>query len=463
MLVRDFWFRCLSVGLSCAFVFSGRSSAQSVTVSDVVIFTNSTLGNPATTPAQGRDGSLYGTIDGSNASPGNFFKFSSIGAIKTLYTPNVSEAYGVISSLTLGTDGNFYGVIEGSSSITSGEYGNLFKLSPNGTFTILHTFSPGTDGAFPLGAPIQATDGNLYGTTYGGNVAFSTVYKYTRAGQFSTIYVILTAQGMWANSVLQGADGNLYITCFEGGIQNNGTIVKVSTSGRFLSYYAFPGGGNGSLPLGGLVLASDGNYYGTTNQGGSLGAGFGAAFRLTPSGKVTVIHSFTDQSHNSYFPVGLIQATDGYLYGVTTAGGQNGVGTLYRLSTSGAYTDLYNFSTSVGNNVQGLMQDTSGLLYGSANQGSTNGYGAMLSINLGLGPFIRVIEQSSSAGKTIEILGQGFTGTQSVTVNGFAASSFSVVNDTYLTAVVPTGATTGPVVVTTPTATLTSNQNLIIH
>ncbi len=437
--------------------------AQSVTVSDLVVFSTAAFGNPTSTPAQGRDGSLYATIIGSNASPGQFFKFSSTGTTRLLYTPSVSSAYGTISGLTLGTDGNFYGVVESAAVSGGSQYGNLFKLTPKGTFTILHLFNGSTDGAFPLGAPIEATDGNLYGSTFGGTVGPSTIYKYTRAGQFSTIYVVPTAQGMWANSVLQGSDGNLYITCFEGGIQNNGTILKVSTSGRFLSYYAFTGGSNGSLPLGRLVSASDGSYYGTTYQGGGVGAGFGAAFRLTASGQLTVLHGFTNQGRNSHYPVGLIQATDGYLYGVTTAGGQNGVGTLYRLSTSGAYTDLYNFSTSVGNNVQGLMQDTSGLLYGSANQGSTNGYGAMLSVNLGLGPFVRVIEQSSSAGKTIEILGQGFTGTQSVTVNGLAASSFSVVNDTYLTAVVPTGATTGTVVVTTPTATLASNQNLIIH
>ena len=108
------------------------------------------------------------------------------------------------------------------------------------------------------------------------------------------------------------------------------------------------------------------------------------------------------------------------------------------------------------------MQDTSGEFYGTTWVGSTYNYGAIYSLDMGLGPFIKFVRPSGTVGQAAQILGQGLTGTTSVTFNGLPASSFSVVSDTYMTAVVPSGATTGPVVVTMPTGPLTSNVSFRI-
>ena len=187
----------------------------------------------------------------------------------------------------------------------------------------------------------------------------------------------------------------------------------------------------------------------------------GTVFRLTPSGKVTVLYVFCSASNctdGAYPGGGLTLATDGNLYGTTTVGGTNNFGTVFRLSTGGTFTSLYSFASAMGETPTGsLMQDTNGLLYGSAYNGGAFGFGAIYSVNLGLPPFISLVRPQGKAGQTVEILGQGLTGTTSLTFSGVPATSFSVVNDTYMTAVIPSGAKTGPVVATTPTGLLTSN------
>jgi uncharacterized repeat protein (TIGR03803 family) len=154
----------------------------------------------------------------------------------------------------------------------------------------------------------------------------------------------------------------------------------------------------------------------------------------------------------------LIQATDGNLYGTTSAKGTYGYGTIFQISLTGQFQPLYSFSPAIGENPgPPPLQHTNGLFYGSLPFGSTYGYGAIYSLDMGLGPFITFVLPTGKVGKTAEILGHGLTGTTSVTFHGVPATRFSVKSDTYMTAVVPTGATTGPVVVTTPTGTLTSN------
>ena len=432
--------------------------AQTATVSDVVVFSAYTFGNPAFSPAQGRNGLLYGVLGGSNENPGTVFDFSMAGATHTLSTANPASGYGQFSPLTLATDGNFYGAINGAAVIGAGANGDLFKVTPNGTFSIVHVFA-GADGLGPLGAPIEASDGNLYGTTWGGCCTPSTVYKYTPEGVFSVIYTFDSAHGTWANSIIQGPDGNLYVTCNEGGASDNGTVVKLTTVGKLLDYYSFPGGAaGGSLP-GGLVLASDGNYYGSTLQGGA--AGDGTIYRLTPDYKVTTLYTFNPRHNGGKNPGFLILATDGYLYGVS-GGGLYGNGAIFRISTKGAYSQIYSFPSSIGSDATSIMQDTSGEFYGTTWVGSTYNYGAIYSLDMGLGPFIKFVRPSGTVGQAAQILGQGLTGTTSVTFNGLPASSFSVVSDTYMTAVVPSGATTGPVVVTMPTGPLTSNVSFRI-
>jgi uncharacterized repeat protein (TIGR03803 family) len=431
-------------------------------VNDLVSFTgDNSQGTPNMTPTQGRNGELYGTCPNPRDTYGSIFSLTPSGRLSSLYTFSYTTGY-FADGLTLATDGNFYGTGAGGG---TGTYGVLFRLSPSGTYTVLHNFLGGSDGAGPYSPPIQGSDGSFYGVTSGaGGIFSSTVYKYTRSGTYTTIYQFTNAQAQSVSAqLIQGSDGNLYGMSGVGGAYGNGSIYKLSTSGKLLYLHSFSANGlSGAIPFGSLVQASDGNFYGTTYYGGTAG-GHGTVIKMTQQGKVSVMYSFTGNGDGANPSGGLIQATDGNLYGTTSAKGTYGYGTIFQISLSGSFQTLYSFSSAIGENPgPPPLQHTNGLFYGSLPFGSTYGFGAIYSLDMGLGPFITFVQPTAKVGKTAEILGQGFTGTTSVTFNGIPATSFAVKSDTYMTAVVPTGATTGPVVATTPTGTLTSNVNFRI-
>jgi uncharacterized repeat protein (TIGR03803 family) len=271
-----------------------------------------------------------------------------------------------------------------------------------------------------------------------------------------------SANGTSLSGLVQGSDGYLYGTALGGGANLYGTAFKLSTSGQPSFFYSFPGGTGGWAPDGALVEATDGNFYGTTLQGGStkqLG-GFGTVFKLTPQGAVSILFAFDRAIGNT--PVGgLIQATDGYLYGALNANIKN-ESELFRINLSGQYETLYKFPQTVGSNIGPPMQDTNGYFYGPAQDGGAYGFGAIYRLDMSLAPFITFVRPAGKVGHTAKILGQGLTGTTSVTFNGVPATSFLVKSDTYMTAVVPSGATTGTVTVTTPSGTLSSNRSFRI-
>jgi len=193
---------------------------------------------------------------------------------------------------------------------------------------------------------------------------------------------------------------------------------------------------------------------------------------MTPEGALTTLYSFCSQSRcaDGANPVaGLVQGTDGNFYGTTIVGGTGpcpgmltpGCGTVFRITPQGALTTVHSFEGTDGTApAGGLMQATSGLFYGTASMGGLNdcafGCGTLFSIDMGLGPFVTFVQAAGKVGRTGGILGQGFTGTTSVSLNGIPAS-FTVVSDTFIKAAVPAGATTGYVTVNTPSGPLTSN------
>ena len=411
--------------------------------------------------AQGRDANLYSTSPNANSSAnGTVFAITPSGTLTVLYgfiDGNLPK-----SGLTLGTDGNFYGTTFQATS----DSGEVFKVTPSGSLTVLHTFTNGNDGGAPVAPPIEGTDGNFYGTTTtGGANGWGTVYKITSSGTLATIYSFVDwAHGVdqWA-PLVQGTDGDFYGVTYEGGSSGGGVAYKITASGKFTLLSNLSGIGG---TVGPLVQGSDGNFYGTTFQGGANS--FGTVFKMTPSGKLTVLHNFSGTDGSGPY-AGLTLANDGNFYGVTYEGGnstncQSGCGTIFQISPKGKLTVLYNFDMTTGMYPYvTLIQHTDGVLYGDTAEGGTNqkectqGCGVFFSLNMGLKPFVSMVLASGKVGSNVEILGQGLTGTKSVSFNGTAAS-FKVVSDTYLTATVPNGATTGSVQVTTPGATLTSNK-----
>jgi hypothetical protein len=255
--------------------------------------------------------------------------------------------------------------------------------------------------------------------------------------------------------LVQGTDGSLYGTTAGFGF-NYGTIFKIVPSGDFpltllFSFDVF----DGAYPYAGLVQGSDAKLHGTTT-GASL---FGDVFDITTKGSFAELHALNGSTDGAYAYAGLVQATDGNLYGAAEKGG-NGYGTFFRITSKGTFTVCEDFNATDGADpLVTPIQHTNGILYGDTYLGGDmNNTGVFYSLNLGLKPFVSLLPTSGKVGATVEILGQGFTGTKAVSFNGTAAAKFTVVSNTYLTAVVPTGATAGLVTVTTPKALLKSNR-----
>lgn len=404
--------------------------------------------------AQGRDGNIYGTaISGGSFGFGGAFRITPSGTFTTLHSfgSNKSDGKNPFSGLTLGSDGNFYG----GTSIGGGDnFGVLFRLSASGGYTQLHSFTNNGDGGEVSGPPIQGTDGNFYGATAGD---FGTIYKMTPSGTLTTLN-----QGIASLAPLvQGTDGNFHGTSEV----SNLTVFKMTPAGKTTVTHS----STGSFTVAPLIQGSDGNYYGTTMNGGPTNGGI--VFKITPGGTITVLHNFdmgVGSIDGNQPSAGLVQATDGNFYGVTQTSGANaqgGPGTIFKITSSGDYTQLFVFSGTGTGAAPGftLIQHTNGKLYGfTANSGTFN-KGTFFSFDVGLGPFIGLLPVSAKVGKTVGILGQGFTGTKSVQFNGTGAA-FVVVSDTYLTATVPVGATTGFVTVTTTHETLSSNKKFrLLH
>jgi uncharacterized repeat protein (TIGR03803 family) len=417
-------------------------------------------------PVQGRDGLMYATTTGQGGTNyGTIFSLAASSRFRQLHTFDGSNGSTPGSGLTLSTGGSFYGVAYSGGGSNNGL---LFRISPSGSYIVLHQFAGGFDGTGPLAPPVQATDGDFYGATYGDSSTPSTIYKYVPTlDLFTTIYHFDSAHGAGVIApLIQATDGSLYGTAYEGGANNFGTIFKLSTAGILLWSYSFPGYPTGGAnPVAPLLQAGDGNFYGTTQLGGDH-PGFGIVFRLDLSGNVRVLHSFQGPLQNpedgSNPFAGLLQATDGVLYGTTTAGGIFNQGALFQISVDGQYKQLFSFNQKGSRIPAGtLAQHTSGLIYGTAESGGKYGFGTVFSLDMGLGPFAALVSYTGKVGGTAEILSQGLTGTTAVTFNGVPATRFTVVSDTYIAAVVPGGATTGPVVVTTPSGKLTSNKNFV--
>jgi uncharacterized repeat protein (TIGR03803 family) len=245
--------------------------------------------------------------------------------------------------------------------------------------------------------------------------------------------------------------------------------TAIASNAQTFNTMASFGNTNGALPYYvSLVQGTDGNFYGTTSLGG-INNNSGTVFKITPTGTLTTIYAFCSQSNctDGQQPyAGLVLGTDGNFYGTTASGGSNDWGTVFKITPTGMLTTLYSFCAQTGCRdgilpFGALLQATDGTFYGTTQNGGDSSYcnegcGTIFGLSMGLGRFVSFVRSAGKVGATAQILGQGFTGTTGVSFNGTGAN-FVVHSDTYLTATVPQGATTGFVTVATPGGTLQSN------
>jgi uncharacterized repeat protein (TIGR03803 family) len=463
---------------ACAVLVLGAATAvasPAQTFTTLATFDGTNGANPfGMSLIQGPDGSLYGTTEfGGMNGDGTVFKVTRTGELTTLHSFNYTDGGFPFAGLVLGADGNFYGTTFGGG---ANGYGTVFKINSGGMLTTLYSFCAQencTDGTYPEGALVQAPDGNFYGTTYqGGPNGAGTVFRVDRQGVLTTLHSFDYTDGAEPGAgLVLGSDGNLYGTAQDGGAYNRGAIFRIAPSGTLTTLYSFCSHGEGCpdgyTPVGALIEAADGNLYGTTDFGGSIGDG--TVFRISLGGALTTLHSFDSTDGANPF-AGLVQATNGVLFGTAQSGGAHDFGTIFKVTPQGAFTSLLSFATPGGvDPYGGLVQATTGVFYGTTNYGggfggacTDRGCGTVFSLDVALGPFVETVPTLGMIGRRVLILGNNLTGVTSVTFNGTPAT-FTVVSSTLITTTVPVGATTGPVQVTTPSGTLTSNVNFRVR
>jgi uncharacterized repeat protein (TIGR03803 family) len=452
--------------LAGMFLVAIAIAAPAQTVSTIYQFNNGSNPNyPAGVMAQGRDGNFYGvTLSGNGCCQGVIYKISSGGALTSLYSMAQSDGT-TCSGLTLGTDGNFYGTCHNGG---ANDYGTLFKATSAGVLTVLHNFAvqgSTSDGCEPLAPPIQASNGDFYGTTsFCGANNYGTVYKLTLAGAYSLLY---SFQGPPNDTLLPlgliEADGDLW-GVGNGWIISGGGIFKITLAGKESLAYTFEANSDGEYtdgesPSANLIQGSNGDFYGTTEQGGT--ANEGTIFQLTAAGKETVLYSFPNQTDGAYPTLPLTQGPNGVLFGAATdcAGGGCSQAGLFEITTKSAYKNVYLYPlvcSNCGQPEAPLLLSTNGTFYSTTEQGGI-GVGSFYSLTNNYKPFISLVNVTSGAeGAQVGILGQGFSAKSVVEFGGTKATTTKLAGATYILATVPTGALTGDVTVTTGSTVLST-------
>jgi uncharacterized repeat protein (TIGR03803 family) len=461
------------IGFAMLFCAVAATSLAAQTFTTLASFNLNDGYFPTGSLVQGLDGNFYGVAELAGAGPGfgSIFRVTPQGTLTRVHRFHGPEGSLPGAGLVLAMNGDLYG----TTGYGGSGFGNVFALTAQGTVFSLYAFD-GADGSGP-GALVQTPDGNFYGTTVaGGHCNLGTVFRMTPQGVVRTLRSFRGYGSGPGRQLVQGSDGYFYGTTFDGGSSTScgssgcGTIFKISPDGLTLKFLHSFNGPDGTNPSGNMVLGADGNLYGTAAYGGLFNStcflGCGTVFKITPQGTFTTIHVF-DGTDGQEVSAGLMQATDGNLYGAAAVGGNSacplvGCGTVFQITPDGAFTILHSFAGPDGESPEGeLLQGTDGNLYGTTLEGGANHCefhtcGTVFSISMGLGPFVRTVPTAKKVGLCVRILGTDLTGAAAVTFNGMPAT-FTIVSPTEITATVPKGATTGKVQVTTPSGILSSN------
>jgi uncharacterized repeat protein (TIGR03803 family) len=459
------------IALAIAFCIGLSNFCAAQTFRALASFDGTNGESPLDAPlVQGANGHFYGTTSSGGAdNGGTVFEVAAGHGLVTLYNfcsqDVCTDGFSPQAGVVLSTNGNFYGTTFGDE---FNFFGTVFEITPGGRLATLHTFcSQGdcSDGADPYSGLVQSTNGNFYGTTlYGGN-GFGTVFEITADGRLITVHSFVRSDGSEPGGLVQGASGKFYGITRTGGTHSYGTVFIMTPDGELATLYNFANDSYGAYPNSGLIQAADGNFYGTTSGGVN---GQGTVFEITAGGRLATLYSFCAQTNcpDGAGPNGgLVQATDGNFYGTTSAGGLNGRGTIFEITAGRKLTTLYSFCArrncpDGSDPFAALLQGTDGDFYGTTASGGrdtcSQGCGTVFSLSTGLGAFVKTLPASGNVGAAVKVLGTGLSGATSVSFNDTTAT-FTVVSDSEITTAVPSGASTGTVVVQTPTGILNSN------
>lgn len=427
--------------------------------------------------------------------------------------------------LVQGFDGEMYGTTS-LGSISNG--GTLYKIASNGSLTIVHHFADHIPNDIsPAHTLLESQYGTFYGTT---TTVHGLLYRLNPSGAETAIRFFCRlpgcADGTYPTSMIWDWNQDLRLTMLEGGINNNGTILRQAPEGDgtetvIHTFCQLPNCSDGSLPLA-MIQAGDGNFYGVAEGGGrstASGGQAGIVFSMGPNRPFTIVYEFCSEANcaDGANPTSLIEGTDGNLYGTTLVGGTIGAGTIFKMTTSGVLTTLYSFCslancadgdfpssssvvmgsdgslygfTSQGGDSAGdgtvfklsasgtftvlhtfdgadgrvataFTQSTDGTFYGATLQGGSQGAGVVFRLEDGLPPFIQPVLTFGRVGAAVALLGTNLAGATAVRFNGTAATIGNVTS-TRIETTVPVGATSGRITVTTPAATLTSNGSFTV-
>jgi uncharacterized repeat protein (TIGR03803 family) len=330
-----------------------------------------------------KDSNFYGiTYGGGTFNHGTIFKVTPTGVYTVLRNLNTADGFTSTTNngLVQHPDGFLYGMMYGGGLNNTG---TIFKVSTTGTFTLLRNLITHPDGSYPYGALVVGTDGNLYGmNSSGGLFNGGTIFKISTSGIYTLIkdLTLATDGGNPEGNLFKGSDGLYYGMTYGGGTNLYGTAFKISATGTYTVITRFNGGIGGGAPFESLVQGTDYALYGTTNIGGAYD--FGTVFRLCGA-TTTVLRSFNRNPESVYPRGSLIQATDGFFYGMASQGGNNSAGTIFKISSTGVYTILHHFvlATEGGNPQGSLIQGADGYLYGMTKAGGTNNAGTIFKIS----------------------------------------------------------------------------------
>jgi uncharacterized repeat protein (TIGR03803 family) len=331
-------------------------------------------------------GNLYGTtFYGGAYGKGTVYKLATDGTETVLYSfgaSSSSDGKWPMAGVILDGEGNLYGTTAagGTNDTNSGGAGIAFKISPEGTETILHEFGASSkDGTIPTGSLLMDHSGNLYGTTQGGGSNYyGTIFKISAGGTESILHTFAASDGEYPpDNLISDKEGNMYGTAPSGGSHNDGTVFEITPKGVFTVLYNFGASStDGTRPFANLVFDGAGDLYGTTETGGANGGG--TIFKLTPGSGGTwtesIVFGFeaSGTGVGGHYPTtGVVLDGQGYIYGTTYYGGKNSVGTVYEITPAGRIIVLYAFTSASGNPNGGLLL-SGGTFYGVSDPASAN-------------------------------------------------------------------------------------------